>query len=278
MNTPPGGTGSLISTAINSDGFWEITPLAVDASASEGEYDLVLVTLSSASGVAGQDVHVTMVPALDSLTSYNNANGTSFVMPGNPGTPVFTLVDNGVVTIPKGAAYGYLKIKTTPNNYFGSTNYAFSYRISSVQEAGYTVSTNNAYSIVPFVAKNKWDAKYQGTGYFGHPSAPRSINDVYPFSTVNETTFKMNVGDLGSTINVMVNADNTLTITSAGSLNVKLFSLSDENTVSYAGNVATHPWAYYTNTYDPVTKVFRMRYGYLGGTGWRTITCEYTRQ
>ncbi len=43
MNTPPGGTGSLISTAINSDGFWEITPLAVDASASEGEYDLVLV-------------------------------------------------------------------------------------------------------------------------------------------------------------------------------------------------------------------------------------------
>jgi hypothetical protein len=165
MNTPPNGTGSIVSTAINSSGSWQITPLAVDASATEGQYDLVLVVLNNLpGGAAPQDIHVTMVPALDSLTNYNTANGTNYVMPGVTGTPAFTLVDGGVVTIPKGSTYGYLKIKTTPNDYFGKTNYAFSYRISAVQETGYTISTNNAYSIVPFIPKNKYDGEYTVTG------------------------------------------------------------------------------------------------------------------
>jgi hypothetical protein len=81
-------------------------------------------------------------------------------MPGGTGTPAFTLVDGGVATIPKGASFGYLKIKTTSANYFGVTNYAFAYRISGVQETGYTVSTNNAYSIVPFIPKNSIDGVY----------------------------------------------------------------------------------------------------------------------
>ena len=278
MNTPPGATGSLISTAINSDGVWKLTPLAVDASTSQGEYNLVLVTLSSAAGPAPQDIHVTLVPALDSLDNYNTANDTDFVMPGGVGTPAFELVDNGLVTIPKGSYYAYLKIKTTPNDYFGGTNYAFSYRIASVQEAGYTVVSAYNYSIVPFIAKNPWDAKYAAKGYFGHPSAPRDINDTYSLATVNATTIAMNVGDLGNIMNVQVNADNTLTITNQAGLGVKFFTAADEATVAYPGNVAKHPWSYYTNTYDPATKVFKMRYGYLGGTGWRTITCEYTRK
>ncbi len=160
MNTPPGGTSNIVSVAINSDGVWEATPLAVDASANQVEYNLILVTLSSLSGPAAQDIHVTMVPALDSLTSYNNANGTDYVMPGNPGTPAFTLVDGGVVTIPKGSNIGYLKLKTTSADYFGTTNYAFAYRISGVQESGYTVSSNNGYNITPFLAKNPYDGVY----------------------------------------------------------------------------------------------------------------------
>lgn len=160
MNTPPGGTGNIISTAINSDGVWEATPLAVEASASEVEYNLILITLSSPAGAATQDIHVTMVPALDSLSNYNDANETNYVMPGGTGTPAFTLVDDGVVTIPKGSSVGYLKIKTTSANYFGSTNYAFAYRISSVQEPGYSISANNGYNITPFLAKNPYDGVY----------------------------------------------------------------------------------------------------------------------
>ena len=72
--------------------------------------------------------------------------------------------DNAVVTIPKGKSFGYLKVKTTSNNWLGATTYAFVYRISSVQESGYVVSANNGYSITPFVVKNKYDAEYAVTG------------------------------------------------------------------------------------------------------------------
>ncbi|MBS1487289.1 MAG: DUF1735 domain-containing protein [Bacteroidetes bacterium] len=160
MNTPPGATSPVISVAVNSIGTWQATPLAVDASASQVEYNLILVVLSSSGGPAKQDVHVTMVPATDSLASYNAATGNNYVMPGGPGTPAFTLVDGGVVTIPKGSNIGYLKIQTTSADYFGATSYAFAYRISSVQESGYVISANNGYNITPFIPKNQYDGVY----------------------------------------------------------------------------------------------------------------------
>jgi hypothetical protein len=160
INLGPGATGSLVSVAINSNGVWQATPLAVNASTTEAQYDLILITLSSPSGAAPEDIHVTMVPALDSLASYNTANSVNYIMPGDPGTPAFTLVDNGVVTIPKGQNSGYLKIKTTSADYFGAASYAFAYRIASVQEQGYVISANNGYNITPFLAKNPWDGVY----------------------------------------------------------------------------------------------------------------------
>jgi len=195
MNTPPGATFNIVSVAINSNGVWQTTPLAVDASASEGEYELMLITLSSPSGVATEDVHVTMVPATDSLASYNDANDTDYIMPGGAGTPAFTLVDNGVVTIPKGSNYGYLKIKTTSANYFGATAWAFAYRISSVQEAGYTISANNGYNITPFLAKNPYDGVYDlhltTTGWGAYGIADDNVSRDYgnvALSTTSLTT------------------------------------------------------------------------------------------
>jgi len=209
MNTPPGAGGNIVSVAINSVGSWQATPLAVDASASEAQYDLILVALSSAGGSAPEDIHITMVPALDSLDSYSHAtfdvvedDGTItehpelyYVMPGGSGTPAFTLMDNGVVTIPKGSNFGYLKIKTTSANYFGTTNYAYAYRIGSIQESGYTISANNGFSITPFLAKNPWDGVYSlsinttGWGAYGiaDDNKFRTYGDV-ALSTTGLTT------------------------------------------------------------------------------------------
>lgn len=180
INLAPGATGNLISVAVNSNGVWQSTPLAVNAQTTDSTYNVILVTLSSAEGVAKEDIHVTMVPQIDSLPRYNsktydehdpNTGEVTVAHPekylvaaGTSGSPAFTVMDNGVVTIPKGKNYGYLRVKTTSNNWLGSTAYAFVYRISTVQEAGYVISANNGYSITPFVVKNKYDAEYSVTG------------------------------------------------------------------------------------------------------------------
>jgi hypothetical protein len=150
---------NMISTAVTAASSSQFFAYAVDASASEAEYSLIPVVITSANPTS-HDIHVTLVPALDTLDSYNTANGTSYVMPGDPGTPAFTLVDNGVVTIPAGKSVGYLKIKTTSADYFGSTSYAFAYRIASVKE-GNPISGNNNFGIVALIPKNKYDGLYE---------------------------------------------------------------------------------------------------------------------
>jgi len=169
-----GNGGSIISTAVTAAGGSEFFAYAVDASTSEAEYKMIPVALNAAD-VAPQDIHVTMVPDPESLAEFNSANFDEFnddgtlalahpelyyVMPGASGTPAFTLVDNGVVTIPKGSSIGYLKIKTTSANYFGATQYAYSYKISSVQESGYILSGNHYWGIVALIPKNKYDGLY----------------------------------------------------------------------------------------------------------------------
>lgn len=176
INTPPGGApAKIVSAAINSVGTWQPTPLAVDLATTEAQYDLIQVTLSSSDGPATEDIHVTMVPGPDSLLANYNSEAFDVIDPdGNlvphpekywlgmntPGAPKFTLLDGGVVTIPKGSNAGYMKIKATSQDYFGARIYAFSYVISSVQESGYTISANNGYSITPLLPKNQWDGVY----------------------------------------------------------------------------------------------------------------------
>lgn len=150
---------NMISTAVTATSSTQFYANAVDASTELVEYNMIPVVLT-AKDPASQDIHVTMVPALDTLASYNAANGTTYVMPGDPGSPAFTLEDGGVVTIPKGSSVGYLKIKTVSSDYFGATQYAFSYRIGSIQEPGYTISGNNNFGIVALIPKNMYDAKY----------------------------------------------------------------------------------------------------------------------
>jgi hypothetical protein len=194
INLAPGATGNVISVAVNSNGVWQSTPLAVAATAKDSTYDVILVTLSSAAGVASQDIHVKLVPQPDSLPRYNsntyddhdpNTGAITTAHPekylalaGSVGSPSYTILDSNpdgsvTVTIPKGKSYGYMKVTAASLDWLGATSYAFVYRIASVQESGYTVSSNNGYSITPFLGKNPWDGVYdlsistQGWGAYG---------------------------------------------------------------------------------------------------------------
>ncbi|MBS1489412.1 MAG: DUF1735 domain-containing protein [Bacteroidetes bacterium] len=285
MNTPPGATGNVVSVAINSLGTWQPTPTAVDASSTSGTYPIVLVVLSTPAGGAPQDIHVTMVPAADSLASFNTATGNSYVMPGGPGTPAFTLVNNGVVTIPKGKTYGYLQIQTTPNDYFGSTPYAFAYRIASVQETGYIISAKNGYAVTPFVTKNKYDAEYSVTGTLVDNASP-GINGAcsYPMDvnlvTQNATTVWLYDKAIPGYYHTICSGGS---LSYYGNAGLSITFDSNDNVVSVANIYVDVPSRNRqfqldpsgVNKFDPVTKTLKIKY-WLNQVGWtpRTVFDE----
>jgi len=138
--------------------------------------DLIPVELGGTSD-APQDIHVTLTVNDSLLVAYNNANGTDYVDPGS----IVTILNNGVVTIPKGARIGYLQVKFNASDLL-SANYALGVVISSVAEAGYTISSNLNTGIVGIGPKNKYDGRYEftilttGWGAYG-------INDGPPSNT-----------------------------------------------------------------------------------------------
>jgi hypothetical protein len=134
-----------------------------------------------------------------------------------------------------------------------------------VDKPGYTISANTSTAIAAFGIKNIYEGTYRSVGYFQHPTAPRPINKTKYLFTVNANTVETELGDLGSgtTIIITVNPDNTVSIEPGA-----------------AANPATHMITgdpVYNNTYDPVNRVFKLKYGYPSDPT-RIITETLTRQ
>jgi len=126
------------------------------------------------------------------------------------------------------------------------------------------------------IVKNKYEGKYKAEGYFGHPSSPRAIDKDKALATTGVSSVSMELGDLApSSMVINVNADKTITLVSADVGGTILFTDADSGK-AYTGNIGVHPWSYYDNMYHEDTKSFRLRYGYQGATGWRTVTEELT--
>jgi hypothetical protein len=131
-------------------------------------------------------------------------------------------------------------------------------------------------NVAPLPVINKYEGTYTSNGYFYHPSSPRDItNLVKSVLTSGPNSVLVDLGDLGSngyqaefTIDP---ATNKVTITAApgaGGAPYTMFTsgLPTTNpgyTPQWAGSASCN------NTYDPATKTFFVRYGYMGGTGWR---------
>ena len=143
---------------------------------SDTTVDLVPVELGGTSD-APSDIHVTLTVDDSLLDAYNNANGTNYV----DATPVVTIANNGVVTIPKGARIGYLQVTFNASNLLAA-QYALPVKIASVAESGYTISGNLNTGIVAIGPKNQYDGLYKltiltsGWGAYG-------INDGPPSNT-----------------------------------------------------------------------------------------------
>jgi hypothetical protein len=265
---------NMVSTAVTATSNSEFIAYSVDASTDEGEIKLIPVVLT-AKDVASRDIHVKFVPAPDSLDAYNTANETAYIMPGAEGTPAFTLLDDGVATIPKGSSVGYLKIKTVTNDYFGDNQYAFAYRIESVQEPGYTISGNHNFGIAAVIPKNDFDGVYElgpgrverftaGTQNVGDP-LQGDFTDLGPVNLVTTGKYTLAFGPLWATGDGVGGIDGTYiqidpTPGPDGKFPVSMHSLSNPTLTNTAGE---------ENSYDPATKTFQLAF-HWGSANKRT--------
>jgi len=190
-------------------------------------------------------------------------------------------VNSLTVTIPAGAIKSDAVKIIVPNALIldPTKKYGVGFKINSVDQ-GYTVAKNLSTMVIAFAIKNKYEGSYHATGFLYHPSAARDIDEDKEVLTVNETTSQVFLGDLGGAGYIAwFNVDpatNAITITPApGAAGGSYTMFTSGLPTSNPGYTAQWPGsATCDNTYDPATKTFRVRYGYLGGTGWR-VTEEH---
>jgi hypothetical protein len=147
---------------------------------------------------------------------------------------------------------------------------------------GCQIAANMKEIIVRIVIKNIYDGDYTSNGYFYHPTAPRAIEDLHKTaSTIGPNTVLVDLGDLGPDYQAIFQIDtitNQLTITSGNDDTPDLIMFSAGLPESNPGY--TPQWAGSSecnNTYDPVTKTFKVRYAYMGATGYR-VTEEFIKR
>ena len=252
-------------TAANTSNF---LTASYDNSNNDTVVDLIPVNLATADA-ASQDIHVTLTanPAL--VTQYNANNGTDYADPSS----MYTVQNDGVVTIPKGSHTGYLQIKFKPSEFLGA-NWAVSFVISDIAESGYTISGNLNTGIVAIGIKNAYEGNYNTSGertrYNGATEASGvldmfTISGVNYFATLNSNTIAGQLADAGSggTVALTINADNTVTVSNPpGGAYPDLTNTSGK-----------------TSTYDPATQTMHFYASYHNASGnLRTVDETMVKQ
>ena len=222
-------------------------------------------------GPAPEDITLNIAVDTAALNTFNNSNSTGYVAPDNT---IYTFPSS--VVIKKGQSQAYLHIvitDATPSFDFNAS-YALPLTITSASTG--TISPNMGSELNIIKVQNQYEGNYTSNGYLYHPSSPRAINNLGKYvTTFNANSVEVSLGDLGgSGYNAVFTVDpttNNVTITAApgaGGAPYTMFTsgLPTSNpgyTPQWSGSSQCN------NTYDPATKTFYVRYGYMGGSGWR---------
>jgi hypothetical protein len=235
---------------------------ALDASAKDTTITAVTVRLAAES-VADKDIQVTLALNPAVIEDYNLVHGTSLeLLPAD-----LYSVSSLTVTIPRGERMGSLKITAKPDDLTG-VSYALGWSIASVSDPSVKISGNYGKQVIAIIVKNAYEGDYHATGYFAHPTLPREIDQDKYLYTVDGNNSYMELGDLTTTyVKLSVNPGNTVDI-SAGP--------GTSGTTAEVAELAGDP--VYNNTYDPVTRTFKLKYGYPAASPTRIITETVTRQ
>lgn len=251
-------------TATNASNFFA---LVVDNSNNDTTVDLVPINLATANA-APENLHVTV--SLDStlVNEYDTINATNYA---TPTSSMITIV-NPEVIIPKGSHTGYLQVKFKPSDFLGG-DWALGFRITAIQESGYNISGNLSTGITAFLIKNQYDGTYSSTGFVYHPSAPRPLDEIKDLTTVSANSVACGFGDLGGSGYVaLLTVDPVTNKVTISDYSTGIPIVGFDSGLPNSNPGYTPQWSgssQCNNTYDPATKTFYIRMGYLGATGWR---------
>lgn len=223
---------------------------------SLGDTTVLLVTVNlAADQVSSEDIKVTMAVDPKVITDYNTRNekNLSPLPSANFNIPSFEM------TIPKGSREATLKGKIINTSFLETGQYGIGLKIASTSAAGVKISGNYGTQVIELRVKNKYHGLYAATGVFHHPVAgDREIDEDKELITVEPNSVEANLGDLGGSNFKMIlkvnEATNKVSITKSGASPDIIY---DVYTTS--------------NTYDPVTRTFHLKYHYMGGGGPRII-------
>ena len=138
----------------------------------------------------------------------------------------------------------------------------------------FPVSTTSG-TIFFYVIGNPLAGSYQATGYFYHPTVLRAVNEVKTATPFSPTELLVFLGDLGTSGYIAKLATdpvtNKVTITAApGATGGPYTQFDAALPTTNPGYTTIAPgFSGPANFYDPVTKTFWLRYGYMGANGWR---------
>ncbi|MEO8769350.1 MAG: DUF1735 domain-containing protein [Ferruginibacter sp.] len=243
-----------------------LNTLAIVVSSGMQEEDLTELRIIPRSDVT-QNVEVTIELNPGLVDSYNTENGTDYTVPD--GT-VFTF-SNHNYTLTSTARTDNVKLSVDPSALVGN-DYALGFTITSVSNGD--IGLKKDY-LVQLKAKNAFDGDYTSNGYVYHPTLPRDIIDrPKTLSTLTASSVLCELGDLGANNYFAVfdvDASNNVTITAAPGASGGAYTMFTSGLPS-SNPGYTPQWPnsdQCNNTYDPVAQEFKVRYGYMGATGWR---------
>lgn len=222
-------------------------------------------------------VKLTISPTL--ISDYNTANGESFEpLPDS----LFTLDPSYVkssattytTTFNAGDFAKEFIISLNGAKWNLAHKYAVGVTIADV--SGNVISAEQSKIVALVSIQNQWAGSYTSNGYLYHPSAPRPITALgKDVVTAGPSSVTVDLGDLGASgykaLLTIDPATNNVTVTAApgaagGTYYMFSSGLPNANpgyTPAWSGSASCN------NTYSPSTKSFYLRYGYLGGTGYR---------
>jgi Domain of unknown function (DUF1735) len=254
-----GAVPKVIEIKLTAGNTTNFESIAVANSNNDTTIGLIPVNLAT-SDPAQEDIKVTLTLNSTLVADYNTDNGTDYLIPSGS---MFTVLNAGVVTIPKGSHTGYLQIKFKPSDFLVGS-WAFGYTISSIDKPGYIISGNLQNGIVALGAKNIYDGHYKSSGVFVHPAFPGNtwtfadgiFQDLVTSGPNSVTTTPINTAavSFGISLDITINPDNSL---------IEVL------------NGVTTPTPN-TDHYDPATKTFFVSGGYIGGTGPRKYNATLT--
>ncbi|MEP7322006.1 MAG: DUF1735 domain-containing protein [Saprospiraceae bacterium] len=248
-------------------------PIAFDFKTTGQDIDLY----ARVSWVRPLDKDITVNFAKDAsiITAYNAALGTNYV---ELSAGAYTLPTLAVV-IPAGKLEAKVTIKVFADKVDLTKNNMLAFKI--VDAGDQPIASNFRQMVFPVLVKNIYEANYNVTGYFFHPSAPRSINAAKYMATISGDRVEGQLGDLGGWFfQVQITNESKLTsfISNGATPAPPAAGLM---TIDNGAGIPTYPGpggfdhATYPNDYNATTKTFRIHYGYATGAAGEK---EYTRQ